>query len=104
MLDSSTISFFMMRKLSKSSQMKSPLFAMVLQSILYALGATCGLPHHDVTRTCIMDFNNEMPDMLLGLDHGPRFCPHCERLIRKLGNEHLLALAASAKSIVHDTP
>jgi len=100
LLDSSTISLFMKRKLIKGTSTNRPLFAMMVQSMLYALATACELSNHEVTRTCIMDFNNEMPDILLGLDHGPRFCPHCERAARKHRNVHLLALAASAKKFV----
>jgi len=35
-LDSSTISLFMMRNLAASAQLEAPLFAMILQSMLYA--------------------------------------------------------------------
>lgn len=101
--DSSTVSLFMMRKLTASAQTKMPLFGMVVQSMLYGLGITCGLPQHQVTRTCVMDFNNEMPDMLLGLDHGPKFCPQCAKIARECGNDHLLVLAASAKKFLHGT-
>jgi hypothetical protein len=102
--DSSTISLFIKRKLTTSGQVKTSLFAFAIQSMLFALGAACGLPSHQVTRACVMDFNNEMPDMLLGLDYGPKLCPSCEKSCRELGNEHLLELARSAKRFVHSTP
>jgi len=102
--DSSTISLFIKRKLTESGEVKASLFAFVLQSMLYALGTACGLPQHQVTRTCIMDFNNDMPDMLLGLDYGPKLCPSCERMCRELRTEHLLELAENARRFVHSTP
>ena len=103
-VDSSTISLFIKRELTKSGQAKASLFSFALQSMLYALGTAADLPQHEVTRACVMDFDEEMLDMDLGLDYGPKFCPACERTCRELGNEHLLALAASAKMFVYSTP
>jgi hypothetical protein len=102
-LNSSTISLFLKRELAKSAQVKAPLFSFVIQSMLYALGTVGGLPQHGVTRTCIMDFNNNMSDMDLGLDYGPKFCPTCEAQCHNQGNEYLLKLAASAKKYLTGT-
>jgi len=100
-LDTCTISLNMKRRLAKREGAETSIMAMILQSMLYALGLECGLEWHDVTRTCIMDFDDVMPDILLGLEHGPRFCPQCTRSIRETGYFHLLELAAAARDFVH---
>lgn len=100
-LDCSIISLNVKRQLVSGSEFMPERFTMVVQSMLYALGVSAGLETHDVTRTCIMDFNNEMSDILLGIKHGPKFCPICKRLLQEKHN-HLLDLAEIARKFVHE--
>jgi len=102
-LEQATISLFMKRKLAAAANLESPVFSMILQSMLFAIGCAANLESHDVTRACIMDFNNDMEDILIGLDYGPKFCPHCEKQLKSEGNDYLLSLATAAKEFVHKT-
>jgi hypothetical protein len=101
-LESSTISLQMMRNIAAAEHIDlqhTPIFGMISQQILYALGFTGGLSSHDVTRACIMDYCNHMPDIQIGLKVGPRYCPHCEEILSTAG-EHLILLASEAKRIL----
>jgi hypothetical protein len=100
-LNHSTISLNMKRKLATTASLDSPVFSMILQSILAALGFAINLNSHKVTRGCIMDFNNEMDDIIIGLQYGPKFCPHCEEKIKKGGRDFLLFLAKASREIIH---
>jgi len=100
-LGHSTISLYMKRKLATAASLEAPVYSMILQSILYAIGCAIDLDPHDVTRGCIMDFNNEMEDILVGLEYGPKFCPHCEKHIKSVGHKFILSLAQSSRGIIH---
>jgi len=100
-LEHSTISLHMKRKLAAAASLYAPVYSMVLQSILYAIGCSIDLDSHDVTRGCIMDFNNEMGDILVGLEYGPKFCPHCEIIINNGGYDFLQILADASKEIIY---
>lgn len=102
-LESSTISLDMTRRLAKtdgSNFQKAPLFSMIVQQILYTLSFGEGLESHKITRWCVMDYCNHMPDILLGLKHGPKYCPGCENYLLQNGGKHLLALASSAQAFL----
>ena len=98
-LDCSIISLHVKRSLVPNEKLSYEWFAMVVQSMLYALGIAAGLDYHTATRTCIMDFNNEMSDILLGIKYGPKFCPTCKRALQE--HKHLLVLAEEAQKFVH---
>lgn len=99
-LDSATISLHMMRKLASESALEAPIFAMILQQVLYALGSVEGLENHKDTRLCIMDYDDNMPDILDALRHGPQFCAKCKKQLSTKA-PHLLELARAAKRRVH---
>ncbi len=100
-LDRAVISLYVKRTLVSDDRLLSPeCFAMVVQSMLYSLCVATGLEPHSVTRTCIMDFNNEMSDILLGVKYGPKFCPACKRALRD--RNHLLILAEEAAKFIHE--
>ena len=100
-LEQSTISLYMKRKLATVVSLEAPVYSMIIQSILYAIGCAIDLDAHDVTRGCIMDFNNEMEDILVGLDYGPKFCPHCAKLINDGGHNFLQSLSDVSRNIIY---
>lgn len=103
LLGNSTISLQMMRSLVEADNVdlqQTPIFGMIIQQFLYALGFTGALSSHGVTRACIMDYCNHMPDIQLGLKVGPKYCAQCEKILRRSAAEHLAALASEAKRIL----
>jgi TIR domain-containing protein len=89
----------MMRVLADESdtQLKNiPVFAMVVQQLLFVLGIAADLQSHDVSRACIMDYCDNMSDIKLGLKVGPKFCPKCEKILRAHKYNHLSQLSAAA--------
>jgi hypothetical protein len=100
-LANSTISLNMMRKLASESTLVSPIFSMILSSVISNLGFDIGLDSHNVTRACIMDFDDNMSDILIGLKSGPKFCPHCVEYLKNHDGDYLLAIADSTKKMIH---
>ncbi len=103
LLVSSTLSLPMMRNLANAENIDlqhTPIFGMIIQQFLYALGFTGGLSSYDVTRACIMDYCDHMPDIQLGLKVGPKYCARCEKILRRSGADHLTALASEARRIL----
>jgi hypothetical protein len=99
----STISLRMMRQLAKESHKeltRVPFFSMVVQQLLYALGIASGLKSHNLSRTCIMDYCDEMSDIILGLRVGPRYCPVCTKVLGSRNRNHLMELSAASKVLL----
>lgn len=69
------------------------IFRAILLNILNALSQKAGIDSHDETRGCILDFCNNMPDIIYGIESGPKFCDTCERKIKNKGKEYLFELA-----------
>ncbi|HEX8114176.1 MAG TPA: TIR domain-containing protein [Kofleriaceae bacterium] len=75
------------------------LFRAVISNILYSLGVDSGLDdHHDETRGCVMDFCNYMPDIVVGLREGPRFCAACASTLGRGTGRDLVRLADRARN------
>ena len=72
---------------------KDYVFQAILLNILNAQAQGEGLPTHDDTRGCILDFCNHMPDILVGLENGPKFCTQDILKIQKVKKEFLFELA-----------
>lgn len=74
-------------------------FQAILINILTTISHKYGLNSHKDTRICIMDFLNNMPDILENIEIGPQYCDTCVNLIRKSNNNHLLTLAMVLRNI-----
>jgi predicted Zn-dependent protease len=65
----------------------SKFFSAIVSNIFFSIGFDAGLDDHgDETRGCIMDYCNYMPDIELGLEIGPTFCPECTRTLSSIPN------------------
>jgi hypothetical protein len=73
---------------------KKFVFQAILLNILNAQAQRAGLDTHVETRGCILDFCDNMPDILVGLERGPTFCEADSRRIQLLGAQYLFDLAA----------
>lgn len=89
-----TISLDFMRKLfRKSSDINPFMFRAILVNILSSLAQGEGFSTHDETKGCILDFCNNMLDILKGIESGLRFCDqHVNQIIRS-NKSYLLDLA-----------
>lgn len=67
-------------------------FQAILSNILSAQAQGAGLLTHDDTRGCILDFCNYMPDILVGLENGPKFCSQDILNVKQLNKHYLLEL------------
>ena len=72
---------------------KDYVFQGILSNILNAQAQGEGLATHDDTRGCILDFCNNMPDILVGLENGPKFCPEDTLNVKRLKKDFLFELA-----------
>lgn len=71
----------------------SMLFRAILSNILYSLAIDAGLEdHNSQTKGCIMDFCLFLPDIKVGLQNGPKFCPECTEIIKRKSANYLLNL------------
>jgi len=101
----STISLQFMRLLSQAKPLSdSSILDMIYQTIIHVISTGIGLQSHDETRGCIMDFLNYMPDILVGLQDGPKYCSFCEKQIKKMGVTYLLEMAKSTRDYLHTLP
>jgi hypothetical protein len=99
----STLSLRMMRVLAQTNNAeltKAPIFAMVIQQLLFALGVGAGLNSHNLSRACIMDYCGEMSDIALGLKVGPKFCPQCTGILNGHKFAHLLTLSSASRALL----
>src|SRR3972149_8889968 len=89
---------FTRRLFAESNDRQGYIFRAILNNILSALSMSDGLNSHDDTRGCVMDFCNNMPDIIKGIEGGPRFCKdHLDEIQRKK-KHYLLDLAQAISS------
>ena len=78
------------------------LFSAIVSNILFSVGVDVGLEDHGKdTRGCIMDFCEFMPDIEVGLTHGPGFCDDCRSLLKAKGpvGDAVLALPGALQAM-----
>jgi nucleoside phosphorylase len=75
------------------------LFRIVIHNLISIIASDVGLEPHDETRGCLMDFCENMSDVITGLNRGPGFCIQCSRMIdqRRAGFLYQLCAAAIAQ-------
>lgn len=87
------ISLEYLRKLYSKNNSSSLMFKAIISNILFSLGIDAGLKDHgQATKGCIMDFCDDMDDIVIGLENGPRFCSVCLSRIKKNKQGFLLTL------------
>lgn len=96
--NTATISLQFMRLLSQKKS--ADILGMIFQSIIHVISTGIGLEAHKETKGCIMDFDNNMQDILIGLKEGPIYCLSCEKQIKKTGTDYLLDLAKASKDFL----
>lgn len=85
-----TISLDFPRKLFREKKdFRGYLFRAIIHNILNSLCQKAGLGTHDKTRGCILDFCNEMPDIIRGIEGGPKFCKEHFTELNKRGFNYL---------------
>ena len=100
--NTATISLKFIRLLADNKKEKqSAIHTMIIQSIIHVISTGIGLNAHDETRGCIMDFDNNMSDILIGLKDGPKYCNSCKKQITRIGADFLIVLANSAKEYLN---
>ncbi len=100
--NTATISLKFMRLLADNKKEKQPaIHSMIIQSILHVISTGIGLNAHDETRGCIMDFDNNMSDILYGLENGPKYCNPCKKQITRMGAKFLFMLANSSREYLN---
>ena len=103
--NTSTISLHFMRLLTQGkNHSDKSILDMIYQSIIHVISTGVGLEAHDETRGCIMDFDNNMSDILIGLIDGPKYCSSCGKQIKKIGATYLLKIAESTRDYLHKLP
>jgi len=97
-----TISLDYTRLLFKTSpQNKKFVFQVILSNILSAVALDEDLQTHEDTRGCILDFCNNMRDIIKGIKNGFAFCAEHSSQIRKQKKDYLFELA---KIVSRTTP
>jgi hypothetical protein len=76
-----------------SSQNSQFVFQIILSNILSALAQDEGLSTHDDTRGCILDFCNNMPDIIKGIESGFTFCAEHSAQVKKQKKDYLFMLS-----------
>lgn len=95
----SSLSLDFTRKLFEQKQFNGEyIFRAILLSILNMLAQKAGINSHDETRGCILDFCNNMPDIIYGIEAGPKFCDSCSKKIKSRGKEFLFELSRAASN------
>lgn len=100
--NTSTISLDFMRKLARGQTEEAPLLAMILQTILHVITSGIGIEPHDETKGCIMDFDENMEDILIGLKNGPKFCSSCQKQLKRMGAVYILNIAEQTKKYLNE--
>ncbi|MBU1935887.1 TIR domain-containing protein [bacterium] len=89
-----TISLDFMRKLFRQSSGINPsMFRAILVNILSSLAQGEGFSTHTETKGCILDFCYNMPDIIKGIESGPKFCDQHMKQIVKSDKNYLISLA-----------
>lgn len=88
-----TISLDFTRKLfGKSDSKQGYIFRALLNNILTALFQEAGFDSHEETLGCVLDFCNNMSDIVRGIEGGPRLCDRHLREVSRRDKAYLLAL------------
>jgi len=97
----STISIRIMRKLVEDGNIpNAPVFALIVRQLLSILGHDAGLENHYDARACSMDYCNDMAEIRLSLRAGPKYCPDCEKKVRKDNLGYLIEIATAATGLM----
>lgn len=96
--NTATISLEFMRYIAKSEEDgEIPIFDFIIQALLHVVSECIGIEAHDETRGCIMDFDENMTDILLALKDGPKYCPACETQVKRIGANYILDIVNQTK-------
>jgi nucleoside phosphorylase len=91
--NATTISLDFTRQLfADSSKTENYIFRAILSNIINFLAQDSGFESHDDPEGCVLDFCNNMPDLIKGIEGGPRFCETHRREIILLKKTYLLKL------------
>jgi nucleoside phosphorylase len=102
-----TISLDFTRQLfADSSETENYIFRAILDNIIGSLAQRSGFESHDEPEGCVLDFCNNMPDLIKGIEGGLRFCEKHQREIIQQKKTYLLKLidvvANSAEIVKQD--
>lgn len=86
------VSLDFVRKLFSANNETNKIFRVILNIILNAVFQCFGYTTHNETRGCLLDFCNHMPDILKGVDGGPKLCSEDLNIVKKRQQEFLLDL------------
>jgi len=77
----------------KSITGKSYMFRAIIINILQGLAESDGFQPHHETKGCILDFCENMPDIVYCIENGLKFCQQHEDVISKKNRTYLIELA-----------
>lgn len=87
------ISLDFTRKLfSQSNDKQGYIFRALLVNILDALFQKAGFENHEETLGCVLDFCNNMPDIIRSIEDGPKLCSRHLREVENQNKNYLLEL------------
>lgn len=86
------ISLDFVRQLFQNNSEQGYLFKSIISNILFSLGIDAGLKEHDNSKNCIMDYCNDMTEIMINLKSGLDFCPKCKSKIERKAKEYLINL------------
>ncbi len=101
--NTATISLYAMRRLSEGYKSCNNLvLSMLLTTIIHVVSEGVGLESHDEMRKCIMDFDNDMSDILSTIAEGPTFCKKCSKQLQRMGSDFMFLLAKETQNYIKD--
>lgn len=84
---------------STSPQNNQFVFQVILSNILSAVAQGEGFFTHSDTRGCILDFCNNMPDIIKEIEHGFTFCSEHSNQVKKQKKDYLFDLSKVVSDI-----
>ncbi len=101
--NTATISLYAMRRLSKGYKRSNNLvLSMILTTIIHVVSEGVGLESHADVRKCIMDFDDNMSDILSTIEEGPAFCKSCSKQLQRIGSDFMLLLAKETQNYINN--